>query len=608
MTTKTSNSLLAAWFVLIACLVGAVVFFSMKTCAPPAEKPDAAVVPLPPPKGGVKPRTQPQPRHPGDHPGKPSAPSRPARRPVIEGIVRVPGGAPAGGVHVAVFEPSKAGKPIGPGNPDDLRQLNSIVYIATEEADTPRPLSQFTGDVDRSQAAETEVASDDTKDDGTFKITLPARNGAGPYRLLAKKENVGAATVNEVMADEEKLELMLGPASAVKGVVVTEVDSNPIEGAHVVFDNGARRFVADTDSAGKFTADGVTPGFYQLTVTAKGRVPLTEAKYKVDAVMMSGIQLRLPRGTRLTVKAVVEKDDAAARTKNDVPGDPVPDAMIWAYSEDMNAYVTAKANHDGVAEFPTPLPSGHWVLNGIAKGFVSMGEVAITIARTELAQEEQVAFEKGVETPIEVVDEDGRPVAGMDFYTLNNDDKYDQVLSMKAGTTDSDGKLRFPFEFSGPRAKLFGFKSGFAALPAAPDDRESGEVLKLVAKKPVHVHGVVKSSEGKAVPNAMVLIEVQPTNPDDGEDFSLVLRADADGRYDCANIPRVEGVTVGAAGPDGISQEDKDLELSAGKNDYEMDLVLDLEDEAPSTVEPKAVKPAVEGPPKGMRPGDKPPK
>jgi hypothetical protein len=589
MTTKPSNSLLAAWFVLIAGLVAAVVFFALKSENPTTPVPDEPVKPMPPkPTVKVKPPTQP--RHQGTT--KPFDPSKPAKRLVIEGTVRVPGGDPAPGAHVALFEPTRAGKPSGTPDVEELRLVNSLIYVATEEWDAPRPLSKWTGDYDRAQAQEVELAGDDTKADGTFSITLPQRYGAGPFRLTALKEGVGKAAMNEVTATDAKLELVLGPDASVKGVVLTEVDSTPVEGARVIFDNGARRFHSETDSAGKFTAEGVSPGYYQLTVAAKGRTPLFETKYRVDAASITPITLRMPRGTKLVVKAVVEREDGTALRKGEIPTDPVPGAQIVAFNEDTSTYVIGKSNAEGSVEFPG-MPGGRYVLNGIAKGFVSMGEETCIVDKNQLVQTETVTFEKAIDTPIEVVDEDGRPVAGMDFYTVNNDDKYDQMRSMKVGATDGDGKMKYPFEFDGARSKLFGFKSGFAVLQAAPEDRESGELLKLVAKRAARVHGTVKTSEGKPVPDAIVLIDVAPTDPNGtpADEFSLEVRADSSGKFDFGYLPRVEGITLGASGPDGVSQEDKDLEFQAGKDDYEMDLVLDLDDVAvPTVVPPKATK------------------
>jgi len=591
MTTKTSNALLAAWFVVIGGLLAAVVFFSLKGCSPTETPPDEAVTPVQP-----KPVVKAKPReHHGDSPRRGTAGDRPstAKRFVIEGVVLVPGGEPAPGAHVALFEPTRPGKPSGPPDKEELRLLSSMIYIPTEEYDTPRPLSKWTGEFDRAQTAEAELAGADTKPDGTFSITLPSRYGAGPYRLTAAKEGVGSAAMNEVTAGDDKVQLVLGPAASVKGVVLTEVDSAPVEHAHVIFDNGARRFPAETDSAGKFSADGVTPGFYQVTVAAKGRTPLFDNRFKVDAASITPITLRMPRGTKLVVKAVVEQLDAPAPRKGEIPGDPVPAAKIVAYNEDTATYVFGVTNQEGVVEFPA-MPGGRYVLNGLAKGFISMGESACVVDKNQLTQEETVAFEKAVETPIEVVDEDGRALAGVEFFTVNNDDKFDQVRSIKVGATDSDGKMKFPFEFDGNRSKLFGFKTGYAVVAAHPDDHETGEPLKLVAKKAVHVHGAVKSSDGRPVPDALVMIDVASTDPNATatEDYSLEIRADSAGRYDFGFLPRVEGITLSASGPDGISQEDKELELASGKDDYELDLVLDLDGDAEPAVVPTRVKKA----------------
>lgn len=585
---KTSNALLVAWIVLIAGLAGAIAYFTLSAQGP--TEPDAPVKPVP-----AKPKP-PEPKAPTRHPPRTQQrqPAPPARA-EITGVVYVPGGGPAEGARVAIFPPSKPGQPDVPADMDEIRKLNQMVYISTEEWDLPRPLATWTGGGESSSGADAaELASCPTAADGRFTLTLPAHVGVGPFRLTATKEGVGTAMVVEARAGQ-KLELMLGQAAGVKGTVITEVDSVPVEGARISFDSGAKRYTAISGADGTFFVEGVSPGFYQLSVSAKDRTPLFESRFRVAGGEMAPYTLRMPRGTFLRVKALVEttlEPSAAPRRLDD--GDPVAGAEIVLFSEDTYTYVMGRTNAEGYADFHG-LPAGRWVLNGLAPGVVSLGEEPVTIDKNDLTKDETIRFEPAVETTVEVVDDDGRPVAGMDFYTVNSDEKYDSLRSSKAATTDGEGKVKFAFEFDGPRSSLYGFKTGFSLVRAYPDDYQSGDPIRLVAKKPVRVHGVVRSTERRPIPDAIVAITIPAPEHQAFDDLELEVRTNADGRFDFPYLPRAEGITVSATAPDGISTDDRDLEVEAGKDDYSLDLEIELDE---SAIASPPAPPAPREPPK----------
>jgi hypothetical protein len=573
--TKTSPALLVAWLVLIAGLVAAIVFFTLNGRAP-HEEPDSPVVPVKPKETKAPAPKGPQPSRDRDRhrAGQTPAP----RAATISGIVHSGDGQLVAGARIAIFPwtAAKSAQPSAPPNMDDIKLLNQIVYIAPDDDWTsPRALATWTGgDEDASRAESAEVASTETRDDGSFEITLAPVAGTGPFRLTAQKAGVGSASLSDVRAGGDRLEILLGPEASVTGVVLTEVDSVPVEGARVSFDSGARKFGATSGADGRFTVEGVTPGRYELTVGAKGRTPLIDPAYTVHPGDRAPVTLRLPRGTLLRVKAVVSKDNSPPGT-----GDPLPNAQIAAYCEDAGLYVLGKTNAGGDVEFPG-VPAGRYTVNGLAPGVVSEGEESIVVDRNQVTQDVTVSFEVAVDTPIQVVDEDGRAVAAMDFYTTNNDEKYDSLRSMKAGATDSDGKLKFAFEFDGPRGSLYGFKPGYALVRAFPKDSTSGDLIQLVAKKAIRVHGTVKTNDGRPIPDTVVAISVPADGPA-GDDMELEIRADKDGLYDFPYLPHVEGITISATAPDGISQGDQDLELVAGQTDYTTDLLIDLEEPVP---------------------------
>jgi protocatechuate 3,4-dioxygenase beta subunit len=580
MQTRTSTALLIAWFVLIAGLVGVIAFFTLRSQAPAPT--DSPVKPIAPVKGPVKP-TAPgaTARGPGSTGHRPNPPA--PRQLAIEGSVHATGGAPVEGAHVAIFLPGHPGStgksPAASADFEERRTVSLLVYISPEEADLPRKLSSWTAPpVDEVAAIANEIASATTDDKGNFKIDIPAGTGSAAFRLTASKDGVGSASNPEVKPGE-RVDLTLGAAAQVKGTVIAEVGSAPVPNANVVFDSGARRFAAVTDAEGHFAIDSLGPGFYQLSVAAEGRTPLFDGHFKIIAQDTTPITLRMPRGTTLRVKATVDKPDTAvtgARGKQPET-DPVPNALVVVYSEDTYAYVMGTTNAEGVVEFPG-MPGGKYVMNGKAAGVVSSGECPITIDKNQLVQEETVSFEPAVDTPVTVVDEDGRPVAGVEFYCGNADEKYDAVLSVKIGATDGDGKMKFAFEFDGPRCAIFGFKPGYTVVRACPDDYQGGDPIRLVAKKPVRVKGLVRNADGQAIPDAVVTITVSSSQPEALDDVELAIRADKDGRYDFPYLPRTDDINIEASTPDGMSRQDEDLEVVAGKDEYTLDITIEMDD------------------------------
>jgi protocatechuate 3,4-dioxygenase beta subunit len=588
---KASRAFLVAWIALIALLVGFFVYLGVQGASPTTPGPDPAVVPVPPKRTNPNPEKLPHPRRPrGD---QPVIPQRPV---TLDGVVHGPQGEPVAGARVAILALAKPGRSVVPGDTapdmDEIKVLNQLFPVDTQVWDQPRPLAQWSGEAETDRDDAAPLATADTKEDGSFSI--PIRSFPGPsFRLTASKEGVGTAAMSSVTPDGRKLDVILGPESSFKGQVLTELDSNPVAGAVVKLDNGARRFSAVTDASGRFAADGVTPGIYRLVVAAKGRTPLFQEAYKVEAADPNPVTLRLPRGTRLVIKCVMEPADGAVVRRGAPSGPAVPNATVYLFSDQILAYVHGTSDAQGAVEFPA-MPPGRWSVSGLAKGATPINDPEVTIDRNQVSQEETLEFEASVETPIQVVDEDGRPLSGVDFYTANNDDRYDALRSAKVGTTDSDGRLSFAFAQMGARARLFGFKTGYAVVAAEADfaagPGETPEPIKIVAKKPIHVHGVVRTTEGKPVPDAVVVINVEPADPQDLLTIDVEIRADADGRYDFPHLPRAEDIEVTASSPDGEGEDMQTIELREGKSDYALDFTLDLETDMPPTPVPVKVE------------------
>lgn len=566
---KSSNVLLGLWFLVVMGLAFAAVWFLVRREGPgdgygkpTAQSPVAG--------GGGASGNLPKPPRPPRTPGR--GEQKPAPQPVIVGgrVVDLEGKGVAG-ARVRVLPPSKPVPP--PAQPDlaEVRRVNSIVDVPVEEWNAPRPLAAWSEVADPADgapgAASTEFGAADSGADGRFEIPLGPAVGRGPFRVVARSETLGSAGASGVMAGQD-VELLLAAGGVVTGQVVSDARSGPVVGARVVFDSGERRFSAVADDSGNFRIEGMSPGRYVLRAGAKGYTPLLDRS--ITVVRDQPVVVKLPRGVTLRVRAILD-DESGAES-------PVRNAEIVAMNEDTYAYVIGRTDDQGVVEFEG-LPAGRWVVNGRAEGLISSGEEAPVLVETGAPFPCDVYFEPAVTTPLTVVDADGQPVAGMEFYTANGEEEYDVLLSDKLpGATDALGQFGYAFEFAGRRSMIFGFRKGYGLVRAYPDDNTSGDPLRLVAKKAVRVHGRVITPKGEPIADAMVLLTIEPPTDGEGFDDSMILRirTGPDGRYDFPYLPADCEVTVEAETADGGWSEDAPvIDPAEGKTDHPIDLTID---------------------------------
>lgn len=580
---KSSNVLLGLWFLVVAALAFTGVWYFMRQGAP-SDSPGARPVGTADPKGS-DPKAPANPRSP-----RATATNRPKAEPaVLSGRVVDIDGKPVPDAAVRVLPPSKPAPP--PSEPDfgQIRVVNAIVDVPVDEWDQPRPLAAWS-DVPAAapdDATIEHIVSGASGPDGKFSLTIPLALGRGPFRVTARKEGLGSAGVNGVVAGQD-VELILATGGVVTGLVVSDARSGPVVGARLAFDSGERRWLATSDEQGAFRIEGMSPGRYELRAGAKSYTPILGQS--VVVVRDQPVIVKLPRGVKLRVKALL--DDGSTRRGDEAP---VPKAEVVALNEDTYAYVVGTTDDYGVAEFEG-LPAGRWIVNGRAPNVISYGEEAPVLVDTQEVHELELLFEPAVPTPITVVDESGQPVAGMEFYAANPDEEYDVVLSEKIdGVTDASGQIQFPFEFSGRRSTLFGFRKGFAVVRATPEDHTTGDPLRLTAKKAVRVHGKVTTPSGAAIPDAVVFLTIDvPIEGDDfGDEVMVRLRTGADGAYDFPFVPEGSEVLVEAETEDGISDDSPTVEPTPGKTDYEVHLVIDdgLEPEVGTDAPPRAPAP-----------------
>ncbi|MCE9634427.1 MAG: carboxypeptidase regulatory-like domain-containing protein [Planctomycetes bacterium] len=572
---KTSNVLVALWILLVAGIALIAVYFLQTPDTPTNGQTPPAIVP-----GNKAPGTNEPPKGPKVvKPPRTPTPQVPKEQPKVTGHVIDAERKPVAGAIVRLLPPTK---PVAPQAAPDMAQIRRVAQIVTlyDEWEAVRPLSAWSDmpPADASRSGGHEIAQQTTGADGSFSFTLGVGTSKGPYRLSARGTDVGSASASNVFGGQD-FELMLSSGGVVQGKVTADATGEPVAAAKVVFDSGDREYGATSDEKGDFRIDGMPPGRFTVRAGAAGLTPILEMP--VQVVRGEPVQIKLPRGTILRVKAIAMDGTAARGTEP-----PLGNVEVVALEETAQVYVVGTTNDYGTVDFPG-LPPGNWTVNGRVVGYVSQGEELPKIEANQEIVEAELTFEPAVNTPLQVVDESGAPLAGVEFFTSDSADAYDSIKSEKlAGATDDQGKYSFAFEFNGTRCMVFGFKRGFGLVQAYPDDYSAGDPVQLVAKKAVRVHGLVSDEKGNGVPDAIVRMTFEAGAADKtiADSVTVQVRTDAKGRYDFAFLPAGYEISVEAESADAWSDDMPTVEFVEGKYEYQVDMRLE------ATPAPRAIE------------------
>ncbi len=486
---------------------------------------------------------------------------------LVKGRVVTADGAPIVGAGMRVSLPVETAPTEETARMRDILFINDVIYLDIEDWDKPRPLGDWlTNRADRTSAKKGAqvIASGVSDDDGRFEIEIPRHIGGGPFRVTAEAP-VGKASAQGVRPGID-VELTVGPVAAATGYVYSGDTNTGVADATVILDDGEMQFTGTTDAEGHFRIEGVAPGRYAVTAGAAGQPPLLGVIKQITTG--EDLNIRLPRGTTLRVTAMFEPDEGDDR--------PLPGVDLVVLETDTYMYVMGRTDMNGVCEFKG-LPPGVYSVNGRGERAVPFSEELVSVDGNELVEEVDLLFEPAIDTQLTIVDTSGKPVAGMKFYTANADDQYDVLRSQAIeGETDAQGRFTYAFEFDGPRMLIYGFKKGYSMVRAAPDGHDDQIPLTLVAHPAIRVHGTVRTPDGTPVPDAIVSIEVEPDDPDEIDDFEIIIRTRPDGTYDFPYVPRGEIWLEAELGDDAWS-DDYDVELVEGTSEYRVDIELELD-------------------------------
>lgn len=240
------------------------------------------------------------------------------------------------------------------------------------------------------------------------------------------------------------------------------------------------------------------------------------AKGRLRVVMQQGGSLRPLAGLSLQVVAGIPGDAPPRR------GAAAPDYAVGAF------LAHGRTDAGGVATFE--VPPGHAVVRSSLLGRDEKPWQTEVLAGQE--SELAITLPVLVTADVEVVDGDGRPLAGARILGRTITDIGD-VVERELGRTGVDGRWRDQFVERGVPVRAV--HDGYVASRAVDLEASTGSVRLVLAAGPATVAGTVFGSDGRPLPRAQVVI--QPRVPGFAGARPLGLIADDSGRFHCTCVP-----------------------------------------------------------------------
>jgi len=393
--------------------------------------------------------------------------------------------------------------------------------------------------------------------DGRFTLALPA----GSYRVHASLgERAGAAPPSSAVAAgsvTRGVEVLLGPAAAIDGLVVRAADGTPVRGAAVAaFLHDTREVAARvrTDGAGRFRIPGLPGDAFDVRVASPGASPAL-----VRSVTLSA-------GARFPLRIALAGTGSLSGVVRDPSGGPLAGARVRVVS--LGDGIVGAASPEARTSF-----DGEWTLDGIEIGRADL-----------VARQDGVAL--GASRSVRV--EEGR-TSRVDFFLPGAGNLTGRVargagplpagatvvaVAMKAGLgtlqvartpADATGNYRFTLPAGEYRVHAAPAGATRTDLRAAPSfarvDAGATARLDLPAPDPAPEEGVeilVLEPGGAPSPGAVVTL----ARPDDGK-VAFATSAGEDGRVFLGKAMGLAGRPVTVRARNGGRTGEASVELPA---------------------------------------------
>ncbi|WP_148713039.1 carboxypeptidase-like regulatory domain-containing protein, partial [Corallococcus sp. AB030] len=404
----------------------------------------------------------------------------------------------------------------------------------------PRPLrgrvrddrGQFAGDVLVTAIHVTHRRYFEARTDAAGRFGLPPLP-PGEYVILFQREGLLSRFEELHVATHPPLEVTMSRSRTLPGRVLR--GTKPVVGARVSLHGPFPSRETTTDSAGRFTFEGVHSGLHLLAAHHQGLDALSEVKVR-EGEEAPSVELSLETGVRQRGRVV------------DARGQPIPGATVYARIRGGTEFDSAwparrktKSAADGTYELG-PLEPGRYLFQALTDGF--LGEWGTWI-RVDGVKPKTFVLRDAAVVRGAVVDTEGRPVGGarLELWSRKDDMVPSDLrhlgppwyLGLESGgstTSRQDGAFLLNATAAGPwflRVQREGFQD--IVLPVT----SPGSDLRITLGEGARVRGEVTNSEGDPARN--VRVSLLPVHDPTDSLPELATMTDAQGSFTLRGLP-----------------------------------------------------------------------
>ena len=366
---------------------------------------------------------------------------------------------------------------------------------------------------------------------------------SGPTRLRALKGELVASEVVRVKKGEiARVELRLGPSSAVEGTVTDERSRRPIAGARVsVLARGARLEDAAeaeevrSDSRGRFRVAGLSARKYSVWVERPGY--LSAQATGAAAARPVPVSVALRRSGGIAGRVVDDKNApvAGVRVQTKFTGG-IRAAMAAGFLSARGSFTRA----DGTFRLRGLAP-GQISVVATREGYVAAARDGIAVRAAEVSRGTTLVLRRGLDVKGRVDTQTGAPIAGAEIRILPPKEPSsnfmwsggDETPQKPSAVTDGSGRFTARGLAAGlhsARVSANGFATrSFEALEAG--GKASGAWPVFVLAPSAAIEGVVRGTGGEPIADAEVWAYGGT------ESIETSARSDAGGGFRCDGWP-----------------------------------------------------------------------
>lgn len=319
----------------------------------------------------------------------------------------------------------------------------------------------------------------------------------------------------ERIAPARDIEIVITPGGSISGQVILSGDERAVSGATVSAEllGETRNFQRSgvSNLRGEFSLHGLEPGLYALHASGPGYEGRLAEPVGLAGVghHVEGILIAVSRAAQVSGKVLIEPAGSACTEGSVVLGPPMPDVLLSAHSpaaqaqppttqSEVESSVLAAIGPDGSVRFPAVRPGRYAASVNCRDHTWRSGPARVEVSTHDL-DGLVWGVGKGLGLELQVVDEQGRPVAAT-TPMLQFPASAGQSGMLMPLPTDHEGRHRYPTELYPGRYEIHA-ERGQRADPLSVELQDGMGTAKVVlrVKGQGAISVQVKTREGASV-------------------------------------------------------------------------------------------------------------